>query len=274
MSSPVSWEDYATGPSECAPEWSWAWEGLVGLWAPALGPTGNALFDLSGRNNHGTLTNMDPATDWVGSPYGGALDFDGIDDHILVPSSPSLASLSTVTIAVVVFDRSPGSPYHRYAELGGFKSIGGFTLNANDKTEKIRFELWDSSTYWGLNGPRIDTYTWTAWAATYDSVSACIYKNGVLAASGTPTLTMANATTPLYLGHGTAQSEEKLHGQCAVVCLWNRALSSSAIAEWSSDPLGLLRPAWQSPAWWYSPGTPPASSIAAIHDYYRRLRCA
>jgi hypothetical protein len=37
---------------------------------------------LSGYNNHGTLTNMDPGTDWV--PSGGklALDFNGSDDYV------------------------------------------------------------------------------------------------------------------------------------------------------------------------------------------------
>jgi len=59
--------------------------GLVGAWVPSLGVTGNTLRDASGRNNHGTLTNMDPATDWQTSG-GGLLDFDGSDDYVLLPS--------------------------------------------------------------------------------------------------------------------------------------------------------------------------------------------
>ena len=38
------------------------WKGLVGEWAPALGPTGGTLRDVAG-DNHGTLTNMDGG-DW------------------------------------------------------------------------------------------------------------------------------------------------------------------------------------------------------------------
>jgi hypothetical protein len=37
------------------------WDGLVGLWVPSLGPTGDTLYDVSGFENHGSLTNMDPA---------------------------------------------------------------------------------------------------------------------------------------------------------------------------------------------------------------------
>jgi len=59
--------------------------GLVGRW-PLNEGTGNKVFDYSGNGNHGTLTNMDPATDWVSgrNGLGFALDFDGDNDNILV----------------------------------------------------------------------------------------------------------------------------------------------------------------------------------------------
>jgi len=38
--------------------------------------------DTSGNNNNGTLTNMDPATDWVDGKPGKALDFDGSNDYV------------------------------------------------------------------------------------------------------------------------------------------------------------------------------------------------
>ena len=41
------------------------WTGLVGAWIPSFGPTGDILFDVSRYKNHGTLTDMDSATDWV-----------------------------------------------------------------------------------------------------------------------------------------------------------------------------------------------------------------
>lgn len=41
---------------------------------------GTRLGDVSPFGNHLSLSNMDPATDWVGSQHGGALDFDGSDD--------------------------------------------------------------------------------------------------------------------------------------------------------------------------------------------------
>jgi hypothetical protein len=52
-----------------------------GLWLFNEG-SGLRLSDLSSFGNHGTLTNMDPVTDWVGGGHGFALDFDGGNDVI------------------------------------------------------------------------------------------------------------------------------------------------------------------------------------------------
>ena len=61
-------------------------DGLVGAWVPALGPTAGVLVDRSAYSNHGTLTNMDPATDWQASDGGWCLDFDGTNDYVLLPA--------------------------------------------------------------------------------------------------------------------------------------------------------------------------------------------
>ena len=71
------------------------WKGLAGAWVPAMGVTGGTLRDISGNKNHGTLTNMDPATDWVVGEKGLALDFDGSDDYIEIANSPSIESPAT-----------------------------------------------------------------------------------------------------------------------------------------------------------------------------------
>lgn len=63
--------------------------GVVGYWCPMLATTGLRLYDRSVRKNHGTLTNMDPGTDWVGVTVRGrsgvALDFDNSDDVVSIP---------------------------------------------------------------------------------------------------------------------------------------------------------------------------------------------
>jgi hypothetical protein len=74
------------------------WQGVVGFWSASAGPSGYRLLDRSGRGNHGTLTNMDAATDWVvdGGRY--ALDFDGSNDLVDISFS-AFAGVSSATIS-------------------------------------------------------------------------------------------------------------------------------------------------------------------------------
>jgi len=99
-----SYQDFATGDDSDYPE---LWDGCVGAWAPCLGPSGLRLHDNSGRQNWGTLTNMDAATDWVvdGGRY--ALDFDGTDD--VVTSPLRLGGLQRMSIAMWAKPRASNS---------------------------------------------------------------------------------------------------------------------------------------------------------------------
>lgn len=93
MISHPSLSDFATHDQSRFPE---LWAGCIGAWAPCLGPTGLRLHDFSRRNNWGTLTNMDAATDWIvdGSLF--TLDLDGTDDFI--DCLPLLGGRSVVTV--------------------------------------------------------------------------------------------------------------------------------------------------------------------------------
>ena len=72
-------------------------DGLVGAWCPSFGPTASTLLDRSGRNNHGTLVNMDQSTDWVQSGGAGALDFDATDDRVSISVAPVVAAPFTIS---------------------------------------------------------------------------------------------------------------------------------------------------------------------------------
>lgn len=98
MSAPLaSLADYGTHDESARPE---LWAGCVGAWCPSLGPTGDRLHDFSGRQNWGTLTNMDPATDWVVDGGGYALDFDATDDG--VPISGDVPIDGNITVSAWV----------------------------------------------------------------------------------------------------------------------------------------------------------------------------
>ena len=91
-----NYQDFATHDDSAYPE---LWNGCVGAWAPCLGPSGTRLHDHSGKQNWGTLANMDAATDWVvdGGRY--ALDFDGSNDYVDCGTHPGFVDGSFFTVA-------------------------------------------------------------------------------------------------------------------------------------------------------------------------------
>src|SRR3989344_7313383 len=83
--------------------------GLVGSWPMNEGPSTQA-GDFSGNNNHGTLTQMDPNTDWVNGKRGKALDFDGSDDFTLVQNSSNLEDITENSFTVTALARPDQAP--------------------------------------------------------------------------------------------------------------------------------------------------------------------
>jgi hypothetical protein len=74
------------------------WNGVVGFWSATAGPSGYRLLDRSGRGNHGTLTDMDAATDWVVDDGRYALDFDGVNDYVLTGWFRPAATSTSISI--------------------------------------------------------------------------------------------------------------------------------------------------------------------------------
>ena len=66
---------------------------------PSQGCTWDRLRDYSGKQNHGTLTNMDPGTDWVPSQGQLALDLDGTNDYVDTADIEALDGAAAITVS-------------------------------------------------------------------------------------------------------------------------------------------------------------------------------
>jgi hypothetical protein len=75
-------------------------DGLVGLWAPYLGPTGLTLRDWSGRKNNGTLTNLDLSSAWAATDLGYAIKGDGVDGYVDLSADDPLEGLSAWSLSL------------------------------------------------------------------------------------------------------------------------------------------------------------------------------
>lgn len=157
----------------------------IAAWIPSLDTAGNGtttLSDLVGSNN-GTLTNMDAATDWVADTDSGgvrALDFDGVNDHVLHSGDLGIFDTGVWSVSFWVYHRS-GTP----------QSLVGF----GDSTVTNRF--WYAFTASGalqinLVGPAeggcnitagsLPSGQWCHIAISMSASGLVVYKDGVSAA--------------------------------------------------------------------------------------------
>ncbi len=223
------------------------WKGLVGLWLPALGPTGLTLRDMSGWGNHGTLTNMDPATDWVtigkrGLPW--ALDFDGSNDYVDCGNSSILNPTSELSlIAWVMWDAMPvvGDDWIISRDdnvLGRSYSFGAASIGGTTEAE---LQINGAATIRNL-GPSLVANTWYQMVATGNSGEGWqLYLNGTKVAS--VGWAAPNATTgATNIGRRTyATSKGYSKARIATVTIYLRHLVAFETQQLYADPLAMLR---------------------------------
>ncbi len=136
MIAPSRQSGFARNPSES--QFPRAWQGIEAWWCPSIHPRGgNRLFDLGPKRCDGTLTNM-ANDDWVVSGDGGALDFDGTNDHIdygtgLMSGSPTQISCcgwvyktaATEAYFVTRYNTTVALGANRRADYFGIEPSGG-----------------------------------------------------------------------------------------------------------------------------------------------------
>ncbi len=220
------------------------WKGLVGLWVPGLGPTGLTLRDVSGFGNHGTLTNMDPATDWVTTGQRGiprALELSGVGEDIILPFSSSLAFGGTDAITLALW----------FKPLDLQEVASGARLLSQGDDIVMRFATDQNEVDFLLtgfgDGDRVNSGTdtinigeWNLAVGTYDGSQIQLYVNGVLTDQATPSGTYGGISSDWFVGSNDG-SGSFYGGQIGPQGIWKRALAPSENQQLHEDPMAHLR---------------------------------
>ncbi|MDP3954318.1 MAG: LamG domain-containing protein [bacterium] len=202
--------------------------GLIGFWNFDTGKGGLTAYDMSGSGNHGILTTMDKNTDWVDGKVGGALDFDGTDDFVVVTDT-SLAEDADYTFSVWVKTEFNAGTQHFYTEgnssnntpfasVSNFSGVGGAGWRSDDNNLRT------------INGTtNIADNEWHHLVAIGSGGLLRLYVDGE--AEGTPlaisgTITLNNATIGR---HSRPSNCCYVDGQIDEVRVYNRALSADEI---------------------------------------------
>jgi hypothetical protein len=218
----------------------------VAVWCPSRDTAGNGtttLTDLAGSNN-GTLTSMDAATDWVTDTDSGgvrALDFDGVNDHVIVPHATNLRGGTALSVSFWI-RTSADVTTERYI-VSKARISPALDLEWRIYVQNGRF-IWYatpdglSSSRWFRQSNTISGNTLYHVVCVYaGSTEQSIYINGSLA-NNTLTGTIAasifaGSNNVRLAAHGNATTTATLFYACRLddIRIWNQALDATDVSD-------------------------------------------
>lgn len=207
---------YSNGfaPRDGQPLYPELWRGCVGAWAPCLGPTGLTLRDWSGFGHHGTLTNMDTATDWASSSGRYAVDLDGSNDFISCGSAAFFAKTDPFSGSAWIRPTTGSRTESIFAKWAVGTSAGWQFQKVSGKPSLYLVNSSGVSYFYAESTTILSSATWCHVGFSYDgSVTGAgirIYVNGKESAVTTGTLGSGDPGTlvnsDLWIGSRNAGS--------------------------------------------------------------------
>lgn len=207
--------------------------GTIGWWVvdtdfaanPSFG--GNVLYDTSNFRRPMSLTNMDPATDWIVTDGRRCLDFDGSND-CAIASNVSLNGASGAAIAVWVHITSGQTDKYIVSVPNTSGGGNGFDIAMTGATS-LRTWLKTASADTGLSGTF--SYNGAGWiriVATYNGATHKLYVNGGEIGTANRSGTITAGAGEINVGRfGSFGANAAC--RIAEVRLWNRGLSATEV---------------------------------------------
>ena len=199
---------------------------LVAYW-PLDEGAGDKVFDTSGNDNNGTIN----GATWGVGKYGTALQFNGQNNYVEVPSSDSLELYENVTIAAWINWIDAGDAWicimANGQQNGPWENYGLFI---NRSSRYLYFTL-------SLDGVHVPQQTpnnitvpneWVHVCATWDGSAARIYVNGQRELEIAKAGTLDSPGLPLRIGHRSGSSHY-FNGTIDEVRIYNHALTEAEI---------------------------------------------
>ena len=198
--------------------------GLVGWWSFENDNTTTA-FDHSGSGNHGALS----GSSLTAGQLGNARSFDGINDHVTIPSSTELHPLNAITVSAWVKRNSVVSSYDALVCTDPNSGGDDFYLQMYDPY--WRFYIQNTSGAYGdaISTSTINNGVWTHVSGVYDGSNISLYINGQLEDSNSFTGNIKNSNGDIYISWSSVL--RRFNGDIDEVKIFDRALNSSEITN-------------------------------------------
>lgn len=222
---------HSRGADSDAPD---LWNDLV-LDLPIAAGGGTTAYDVSGYGNEGTLTAMEPATDWVTTEHGFAIDGE-INDYVAHPRYPQIADRATFSI---LLDWRSADPNFL---LDGREAVGELGISIYHRNTP-RFEIWENNDAALATASTAGlTNNWHFWSFVWqgDGLPGKIYLDGADVSANQANQTALGQGDKLYLA-----SRYNVTGipsfRSALYLLHDCALSPSTIQQLHDDPHAMHR---------------------------------
>ena len=199
--------------------------GLVVAYDPAnpkcYPGSGVTFYDLSGNNNHGTLTNGPT----ISNNLAKYTVFDGSNDYIVSANNTGIAVTSPRTIMA-------------WAWMGNVASSVIARIGASADNQAYEMQVWSSKLimhrYAGApshveSTSSVKLNRWYHFAISYDGSNVKFYIDG--AYDGVSSLSLNTVNAPLYVGSPVWGGNGHMNGNVSQTLLYNRELSATEINQ-------------------------------------------
>lgn len=185
------------------------------------------LYDLTRYRNHGTLTNMAPRTDWVQTERGIALDFDGVDDYVIIGDKDLYHGMTEITVSCAALRRSTSihvNVLHKYWDGSNRSWLSEFSTGRWRWLVATDIENQNNNIYSAVVPENTWSHMTGTWAGSDDTLR--LYVDGDLVASGSSNgNTVRENTESVIFGANYSGTTEYLNGQIAYGAIWRRRLN-------------------------------------------------
>ncbi|HUA66530.1 MAG TPA: LamG-like jellyroll fold domain-containing protein [Alphaproteobacteria bacterium] len=207
--------------------------------------SGTTATDESGTGNTGEV--IGPT--WTASgKFGGALEFNGSNDWVLINDAPSLHLTNAMTLEAWVYPYTlPSSPCEPAATCYWMdvvhKDSDRYYIEASSDVGQAPEVggIFADGKHIVIAPSPLATNSWTHLAVTYDGAMLALYVNGMLATNTPVTSLITTSTNPLFIG-GDETMGQYFHGRIDEVRVYNRALSGAEIQTDMNTPVGYIAP--------------------------------
>ena len=187
---------------------------------------GTVVGDGTGSGNTGQID----GASWTEGYAGSALEFDGIDDRVLLGTGPSLEGLTDFTVMAMVRTTATSGGILIQQRNGGYNGEYILKVNADGR---VNFWMYGDSRYQFniTSAEAINDGQWHHVAAGRNGDDGFLYIDGQLAATGSGSVVNLRSYIAMGIGADIRNNGQYFLGTIDEVALYEFAFSAEEIAE-------------------------------------------